>query len=253
VAQVATIRLGNNELWNLWTWILRFDQPVDSESIIDKYTQTLGHTKAEHNRETYYTHDSQMDLWSPNNRTLILDADRRILSFIDDPQGKGPMVSRMRRADATEDLLVEIDVPRAGSYLLSDRVLPGEAINPEVYPVIEQTIRKLKRISLTVKQTSDTPIRARFQAIDAETARELYDRGSVLLETAKRGWPKLRDQIRERPADKNTKLANACAEEIDSVLPAMRLTVDEDQLLVRVEKEGGVDLAALLVSFMLID
>ena len=60
--------------------------------------------------------------------------------------------------------------------------------------------------------------------------------------------------IRERPADKNTKLANALAEEIDSRASRnTELTVDEDQLLVRVEKEGGVDLAALLVFFLLID
>jgi hypothetical protein len=194
-----------------------------------------------------------MDLWSPNNRTLILDSDRRILSFIDDPQGKGPMVSRMRRANATEDLLVEIDVPRAGPFLLSSQVVPGEARNLELYPVIEQTIQKLKRISLTVKQTSDTPIRARFQAINAEAARDLYAQASDWLATAKRGWPKVRDKIRERPVDKNTKLANALADEIDSVLPAMSLAIDEDQLFVRVEKEGGVDLAALLVFFMLID
>jgi hypothetical protein len=122
-----------------------------------------------------------------------------------------------------------------------------------VYPVIEQTIQKLKRISLTVKQTSDTPIRARFQAINAEAARDLYAQASDWLATAKRGWPKVRDKIRERPVDKNTKLANAFADEIDSVLPAMSLAIDEDQLFVRVEKEGGVDLAALLVFFMLID
>jgi hypothetical protein len=74
-----------------------------------------------------------------------------------------------------------------------------------------------------------------------------------LLETAKRGWPKLRDLIRERPADKNTKLANALADEIDSLLPEIRLAVEEDQLMVRVAREGSVDLAALLVFFMLID
>jgi hypothetical protein len=86
-----------------------------------------------------------------------------------------------------------------------------------------------------------------------QTARAFHDEASVLLETAKRGWPKLRESIRQRPADKNTRLVNASGDEIDSVLPAIRTTVDEDQLLVRLEKEGGVDLAALLVFVMLMD
>jgi hypothetical protein len=192
-----------------------------------------------------------MEMWFPDNRTLILAAERRILSFIDDSEGKGPMASRMRRADATDDLLLEIDVRQAGPLLLES--LPSEAQDPEVYPVIEQTIQKLKRITLTAKQSSNTPIRARFQAIDSEKANELHALASVWLETAKGGWPKLRDLIRARPADKDTKLANALADEIDSVLPAIRLTVNEDQLLVRLEKAGGADLATLLTFFLLID
>lgn len=233
----------------LWTVILRFDDPIDVESYIDKHAQ--GYTTAEHKRETYYQHDSRMEMWFPDNRTLILAAERRILSFIDDPEGTGPMALRMRRADATDNLLLEIDVRQAGPLLLES--LPSEAQDPEVYPVIEQTIQKLKHITLTAQQPSDTPILARFQAIDVERAKELAAQASVLLETAKRGWPKLRESIRERPADKNTNLANAFGDEIDSVLPAIRTTVDKDHLLVRLEKEGGVDLAALLGFFMLID
>jgi hypothetical protein len=122
-----------------------------------------------------------------------------------------------------------------------------------VYPVIEQTIQKLKRVTLTAKANSDVPLRARFQAVDVERAKELNAQASVWLEEAKRGWPKLRDLIRERPAEKDTKLANALAEEIDALLPATWLAIDEDQLFVRVEKEGGVDLAALLVFFLLMD
>jgi hypothetical protein len=198
-----------------------------------------------------------MEMWFPDNRTLILAAERRILSLIDNPEGKGPMALQMRRADPNDDLLLEIDVRQAGPLLLES--LPAEAQDPEVYPVIEQTIQKLKRITLAAQQSSDTPIRARFQAIDAEKARELDAQASAWLETAKRGWPKARNLIRGRPADNYTTLPNggsfalAFADEIDSVLPAIRLTVDEDQLLVRLDKEGGVDLTALLVFFLLID
>jgi hypothetical protein len=131
--------------------------------------------------------------------------------------------------------------------------LPSEAQDPEISPVIEETIQKLNRIELTAQQSSDTPILARFRAIEAEQAKELDARASVWLEAAIGRWPKLRDRIREHPADKSTKLANALADEIDSVLPAIRLTVDEDQLLVQREKEDDVDLAALLVLFLLID
>jgi uncharacterized protein (TIGR03067 family) len=254
VAQLGPPPLSRRPISNffeeqIWTLVLRFDEALDVESYIDKHAQ--GYTKAEHKRETYYKHDSRMEMWFPDNRTLILAAERRILSFIDNPDGMGPLALRMRGADATDDLLLEINVRQAGPLLLES--LPSEAQDPETYPVIEQTIQKLKRITLTAKQSSDTPILAQFQAIDAETARELHDQGSVLLETAKRGWPKLRDLIRERPVDKNTRLANAFADEIDSLLSEIRLTVGEDQLLVRLEKEGGVDLAALLVLFLLID
>ena len=172
VAQLGPPPLSSRPIRNffdeqLWTLILRFDEPVDVESYIDQHAQ--GYTKAKHKHETYYKHDSRMEMWFPDNRTLILAAERRILSLIDDPEGKGPMALRMRRADATDDLLLEIDVRQAGPLLLES--LPSEAQDPEVYPVIEQTIQKLKRITLTAKQTSDTPIRARFEAIDAEKAR----------------------------------------------------------------------------------
>ena len=95
--------------------------------------------------------------------------------------------------------------------------------------------------------------------VDAEQADELHAQAVVWLETAKDRWSKLRDLIRERPADEDTTppnrraLALAFADEIDSVLPSLRSTVDEDQLLVRLEQEGGVDLATLLVFFLLID
>jgi hypothetical protein len=233
----------------LWTLVLRFDKPVDVESYIKKHAQ--GYTKTMHKHATYYQHDSRMEMWFPDNRTLILAVERRILNLIDNPEGTGPMASRMQRAEATDDLLLEIDVRQAGPLLLES--LPSEAQAPEVYPVIEQTVEKLKRISLTVKQTADTPIRARFEAIDAEKANQLHALASVWFETAKGGWPKVREMIRERPAEKDTKLANALAEQIDAVLPATWLAIDKDQLLVRVEKQGGVDLAALLVFFLLID
>jgi hypothetical protein len=260
VAQLGPPPLSSRPIDNffdeqLWTVTLRFDEPVDVESYIDKHAR--GYTKAEHKRETYYRHDSRMEMWFPDNRTLILAAERRILSFIDDSKGKGPMASRMRRADVTDDLLLEIDVRQAGPLLLES--LPSEAQDPEIYPVIEETIQKLKRITLTAEQSSDTPIRAQFQAIDAEKARELDVQASVWLEAAKGRWPKLRDQIRELPADRDTSLPNrrnlalAFADEIDSALSAIRLSVDEDQLLVRLEREGGVDLAAMLVFFLLID
>jgi hypothetical protein len=254
VAQLGPPPLSSRPIQNLfdeevWTLILRFDEPVDVESYIDKHAP--GYTKAEHKRETYYQHDRRMEMWFPDDRTLVCAAERRILSLIDEPKGKGPMAARVKRADAVDDLLLEFDVRQAGPLLLES--LPAEAQDPEVYPVIEQTIQQLKSITLTAKQTSDTPILARFQTIDAETAREIHDQASVLLETAKRGWPKLRESIRERPADKNTRLVNAFGDEIDSLLPALRLTVEDDQLLVRPEKEDGVDLADLLVFFMLID
>jgi uncharacterized protein (TIGR03067 family) len=133
----------------LWTVILRFDEPVDVESYIEKHAQ--GYEKTEHKHEMYYRHGSRMEMWFPDNRTLILAAERRILSLIDDPEGTGPMAMRMRRADATDDLLLEIDVRQAGPLLLES--LPSEAQDPEVYPVIEQTIQKLKRITLTAQQT----------------------------------------------------------------------------------------------------
>jgi hypothetical protein len=254
VAQLGPPPLSSRPIRNvfdeqLWTVILRFDEPVDVESYIEKHAQ--GYEKAEHKHETYYRHGNRMEMWFPDNRTLILAAERRILSLIDDPEGTGPMAMRMRRADATDDMLLEIDVRQAGPLLLES--LPSEAQDPEVYPVIQQTIQKLKRVTLTAKANSDVPLRARFQAVDGERAKELDAHASVWLETAKRGWPKLRDLIRERPADKNKKLANALADEIDSLLPEIRLAVEEDQLMVRVAKEGSVDLAALLVLFMLID
>ena len=254
VAQIGTPPSDGRPIRNLfdsefWTLILRFDEPVNVESFVDKHAQE--YTKAEHNRATYYKHDSRSQMWFPDNRTLVMGVERRILSLIDDPKGKGPMVSRMRSANATEDLLLEIDVRQAGPLLLAS--LPGEARGPGLHPVIEQATEQLKRIALTAKQTSDTPIRAQFQAIDAKNAEELHVQASALLKTAQDGWSKSRDLIRQRPVDKNTKLVDAFADEIDSVLPAIQLAVDEDQLLVRLEKEGGVDLVALLVFFMLID
>ena len=47
----------------LWTVILRFDEPVDVESYIEKHTQ--GYTKATHKHGTYYKHDSRMEMWFP--------------------------------------------------------------------------------------------------------------------------------------------------------------------------------------------
>lgn len=239
----------------LWTVILRFDEPLDGEAYIEKYAQ--GYRKAKHKHGAYYKHDSRMEMWFPDDRTLILAAERRILSLIDDPEGKGPMALRMRRADPTADLLLEIDVRQAGPLLLES--LPSESQTPEIFAVIEQTVQKLKRITLTAQQSSDTPIEARFHAVDAEQADELHAQAVVWLETAKDRWSKLRDLIRERPADEDTTppnrraLALAFADEIDSVLPSLRSTVDEDQLLVRLEQEGGVDLATLLAFFLLID
>jgi hypothetical protein len=254
VAQLGPPPLSSRPIENffdeeVWTLILRFDEPVDVKSYIETHAQ--GYEKAEHKLETYYRHGSRMEMWFPDNRTLILAAEQRILSLIDDPEGTGSMAMRMRHADATDDMLLEIDVRQAGPLLLES--LPSEAQDPETYPVIEQTIQKLKRITLTAKQSSDTPILARFQPIDTEKAEELDAQASVWLETTKGRWPRLRDLIRERPADKDTKLANKLTDEIDSLLPEIRMTVDEDQLLVRLEKQGGVDLAALLVFFLLID
>ncbi|QDV62595.1 protein kinase domain-containing protein [Crateriforma conspicua] len=254
VAQLGPPPLSSRTIRNffdeqIWTLILRFNDPVDVTSYIDNHAS--GYTQAEHKGETYYQHDGRMEMWFPDDRTLVCAAERRILSLIDEPEGKGLMAARLGRADAVDDLLLEFDVRSAGPLLLES--LPAEAQDPEVYPVIEQASEQLRRITLTAKQTSDTPILARFQAIDAETARALHDQASVLLETAKRGWPKLRESIRERPDDENTKLASAFADEVDSLVPAIRLTVDEDQLLVRVDEEDGVDLVGLLVFFMLID
>jgi len=231
------------------TVILRFDDPIDIESYIEKHSE--GYTKATHKHGTYYKHDNRMEMWFPDNRTLILAAERRILSFIDGSEGKGPMATRMRRTDASADLLLEMNVRQVGPLLLE--WLPSEATAPEVYPVIEQTIQQLKHITLTARQSSDSPILATFQAIDGEKAKDLGAQASLLLETTKRGWPTLRDLIREGHADRNLKLANALTDEIDSLLPEIRLAVEEDQLLVRVAKEGGVDLAALLVFFMFVD
>jgi uncharacterized protein (TIGR03067 family) len=254
VAQLGPPPLSSRPIRNffdeqIWTLILRFDEPVDVTSYIDNQAQ--GYTKAEHKRETYYQHDSRMEMWFPDDRTLVCAAERRILNLIDDSEGEGPMASRMGRADAMGDLLLEIDVRQAGPLLLES--LPSEAQDPELRPLLEQTLQKIKRITLSAKQSSDTPIQARFHAVDAEKANDLLAQAVAWLETAKTRWPKLRDLIRERPADENAELANALADEIDSLLPEIQLTVDEDQLLVRVEKEGGVDLASLLAFFLLID
>ena len=254
VVQIGPPPLSSRPIKNfldeqILTVILRFDEPVDVKSFIERHAQ--GYEKAEHNHETYYRHGSGMEMWFPDNRTLIFAAERRILCFIDGSEGKGPMATRMRGADAANDLLLEIDVRQAGLLLLES--LPSEAQAPEVYPVIEQTIQSLKRITLTTQQSSDTPIRVHFQTIDTEKAKELNAQASVWLGGTKRGWPRLRELIRDRPADKNTKLAIALVDEIDSLLPKIRLAVEEDQLLVRVAEEGGVDLTALLVFFMLID
>ena len=260
VVQLGPPPLSSSPIKNLfdeqlWTVILRFDEPLDVEAYIDKYAQ--GYKKAKHKHSTYYKHDSRMEMWFPDNRTLILAAERRILNLIDDPQGKGPMALRMRRADAMADLLLEIDVRQGGPLLLES--LPSEMQEPELRPLVEQTLQKIKHITLSAKQNSDTPIQARFHTVDAEKANELLAQAVVWLETAKTEWPKLRDLIRERPANKETTppnrraLALAFANEIDSVLPALRSNVDEDQLLVRLEQEGGVDLATLLAFFLLID
>jgi hypothetical protein len=157
MAQLGTPPLSRRPIENffdeeVWTLILRFDDPIDVESYIDKHPQ--GYTQPEHKRETYYQHDSRMEMWFSDNRTLILAAERRILSFIDDPEGKGPMALQMRRAEGIEDLLLELDVRQAGPLLLES--LPSEAQDPEVYPVIEQTIQKLKLVALTAKESSNT-------------------------------------------------------------------------------------------------
>ena len=67
----------------LWTVVLRFDKPFDVESYIDQHAQ--GYTKTMHKHATYYHHDSRMEMWFPDKRTLILAVQQRILNLIDNP------------------------------------------------------------------------------------------------------------------------------------------------------------------------
>ena len=114
-------------------------------------------------------------------------------------------------------MLLEIDVRLAGPLLLES--LPSEAQDPEVYPVIEQTDPETRTRHVDREGELGHAFRATFQAVEDERAKELNAQASVWLEKTKRGRPKLRDLIRERPAEKDTKLANALAEGFNAFFP----------------------------------
>jgi hypothetical protein len=225
--------------------VFRFDKPVDPDAIAA--TGFKRSTKANYKGKTYFQPNSkhQPALWFPNNRTMIVGIEWRILKLIDEPKSMGLMVSRMRQADMSADLLVEVDVQRAEPLLL-------EAFRhvPEEEPFApRKTIEQLTRVTLTAKLSTDTPLSAQFHAKNAKSAEELGVRGKALLTLAKAAWSKQRDMVRERARGEEKEMVDAMIETIDTILAGTKFAIHENRISVNVEKKGGaVDLITLFMG-----
>lgn len=222
--------------------VMRFAKPIDPEKLVEKLF--VGSAKAEHDGKDYYKSKSvyQPSGYFPNDRTLIVANEPRLKRIMASTGTMSTLVSQLRRADASPDLIAIADVDSGREVL---KMFFNEASLAEPFSPLA-ALEGLRMFSLTAKLNGDVPVNVEFTSDNNESAEELKKQVDTILEFGKDNFPAARkDILEDAPAPVLGKLA---VQLIDTLLSGTKSEQAGRQVRVRLEAPGGVTSAVGLFA-----